>query len=71
MLAKTLNTEYQMRAILLTARELEPYHIYERTKVEFDVASHGGTPEDLANTTAKIYFPFHPTQTGDAANGIV
>lgn len=56
-LAKTLNTEYEQRAILLTARELEPYrNIYERTKAEFNVDSYGGTPEDLARNTAKMYF---------------
>ena len=54
--AKTLNTEYQQRTILLTARELEPYHIYERTKAEFDIDSYGGTPENLARNTAKMYF---------------
>jgi hypothetical protein len=55
-LAKTLNTDHQQRAILLTARELEPYHVYERTKTEFDINGYGGTPEDLARNTAKIYF---------------
>jgi hypothetical protein len=55
-LAKTLNDKYRYRAILLTARELEPYHIYERTKSEFDINSYGGTPEDLAQVTAHIYF---------------
>ena len=54
--AKTLNTEHQLRTILLTARELEPYHIYDRTKAEFDIDSYGGSPEDLAQVTAKIYF---------------
>ena len=39
--AKTLNDEYRTRAILLTARELEPYHIYERTKAEFDIERYG------------------------------
>ncbi|HEY9100216.1 MAG TPA: hypothetical protein VIN38_15215 [Thiobacillus sp.] len=58
-LAKTLNEEYQQRVILLTARELEPYHIYERTKVEFDIDSYSGTPEDLASNTAKMYFVEH------------
>ncbi len=58
-LAKTLNEEYQKRVILLTARELEPYHIYERTKAEFDIDSYGGTPEDLASNTAKMYFVEH------------
>ncbi len=57
--AKTLNKEYQQRVILLTARELEPYHIYERTKAEFDIDSYGGTPEDLASNTAKMYFVGH------------
>lgn len=54
--AKTLNTEYQQRAVLLTARELEPYFIYERTKAEFEIEGSVGTPEDLAHTTAKMYF---------------
>src|ERR1039458_3680127 len=34
-LARTLNDPYRLRAILLTAQELEPYHFYERTKLEF------------------------------------
>ena len=54
--AKTLNTEHQLRTILLTTRELEPYHLYERTKAEFDIDSYGSTPEDMARTTAKMYF---------------
>ena len=74
--ARTLNTEHQLRTILLTARELEPYHIYERTKTEFDIDSYGGNPEDLAGTTAKIYFSNQPTEaqqvsadTSDAQGG--
>ncbi len=59
-LAKTLNDKYRLRAILLTARELEPYHIYERTKSEFDIKGYGGTPEDLALATAQIYFKEQP-----------
>jgi hypothetical protein len=70
-LAKTLNTEYQLRAILLTARELEPYSIYERTKVEFDIDSYAGTPEDLACTTAKIYFATAPIQGEQMGTDIV
>ena len=54
--ARTLNMDHALRAILLTDRELEPYHIYERTKAEFDIDSYGSSPEDLARTTAKIYF---------------
>jgi hypothetical protein len=56
-LAKTLNNRYRRRAILLTARELEPYHFYERTKLEFnDIQEHASRPEDLANNTAMMYF---------------
>jgi hypothetical protein len=68
--AKTLNTEYQQRTILLTARELEPYHIYERTKAEIDIDSYGGTPEDLARTTAKMYFATQPAQGERGSVGI-
>src|SRR5262249_46022100 len=31
-LARTLNSEYSRRVIMLTARELEPYFLFERTK---------------------------------------
>jgi len=56
-LAKTLNDEYRRRAILLTARELEPYYFYKRTKLEFKkIREHAMTPEDLAMATAEIYF---------------
>lgn len=51
-----MNKDYQQRVILLTARELEPYHIYERTKAEFDIDSYGSTPEGLANNTVQMYF---------------
>ena len=52
----SLNGRYQCRVILLTARELEPYFIYGRTKEELGIESHGGSPEDLAHTTSRIYF---------------
>jgi len=68
--AKTLNTEYKQRAILLTARELEPYHVYERAKAEFDINSYGTTPEDLACTTAKMYFEAKVSQSGQEAAGV-
>lgn len=55
--AKTLNTERQQRTILLTARELEPFHIFERTEAEFpNIDIQGSTPEDLARITNAIYF---------------
>lgn len=54
--AGTINDRYHQRAILMTARELEPYTIYEWTKTEFDIKGYGGTPEELAQATAEIYF---------------
>lgn len=55
-LARTLNGPYQRRVILLTARELEPYYVFERLKEEQGVTSYGGSPEELANVTAQLYF---------------
>lgn len=55
--ARTLNGEHQLRVIMLSARELEPYHFLERTKVEFpDIREYAVSPEDLALVTAQIYF---------------
>jgi hypothetical protein len=61
--AKTLNDEYRQRTILLTDRELEPYHIYDRTKLEASIDRYAGTPEDLARITASMYFG-EPTSDG-------
>ena len=55
-LARSLNGPYQRRVIMLTARELEPYHLLERTQKELGVSSHGGSAEELANITTQIYF---------------
>jgi hypothetical protein len=55
-LAKTLNGPFQRRVILLTARELEPYHIYERTQQETDITLHGVSPDELAAVTDQLYF---------------
>lgn len=55
-LARTLNERYRRRVILLTARELEPYFMFERVKKELGLDLHGGTAEELARATAQIYF---------------
>jgi hypothetical protein len=55
-LARTLNTRYEQRAILLSQRELEPYHMYERVNEERGTHYHGGTAKEMARTTAAIYF---------------
>jgi len=54
--AKGINQPYRRRAILLTARELEPWNIYDRTKAEFDIKAYAGSAEDLAQATAAMYF---------------
>jgi hypothetical protein len=54
--AKMLNDKYRRRVILLTARELEPYFIYERARAEVSAERYAGTPEAMAAMTAKIYF---------------
>lgn len=56
-LADTLNEPYRDRVILLTARELEPYLVFERTAKEFNIDRTAVSAEDLAKATRTIYFP--------------
>lgn len=63
-MARTLNKQHQRRVILLTARELEPYHIFERLREEHGIDSYCGSPSELANVTAQLYF------TDPAENGV-
>jgi hypothetical protein len=53
---------------LLTARELEPYQIYERTQKEFGITSFGGSPEELAAVTDHIYFAAQRANGAQAAS---
>lgn len=52
---RQLNNEYRRRVILFTARELEPYHLYERTAKEFNIARHAASFEDMANITEQVF----------------
>lgn len=54
--ARQLNNQYQRRVILFTARELEPYHLYERTAQEYKIAPYAVSFEDMANITDQIFF---------------
>jgi hypothetical protein len=58
--ARTLNGAYQRRVILLTADELEPWHIFDRLPEELKQNARGGTAENLANLTAARPFPEPP-----------
>jgi hypothetical protein len=59
-LAKSLNGKHWRRVILLTDRELEPYHFYDRTRKQFKVAGHGIDAADLVLATESIYFNPQP-----------
>lgn len=59
-LARSLNGEHQLRVILLTDRELEPYHIFERTEKLFQIDRYGSSPEDLARATVTIFLNPQP-----------
>lgn len=48
--------QHRNRVILLSSRELEPYHIYERTSREFQIDARASFLEDLAQATNDIYF---------------
>lgn len=54
--ATKLNEQHHRCAILLTPRELEPYHLYERTAKELEIDSIAVSFEDMARTTHQIYF---------------
>lgn len=47
---------YLNNIILLSARELEPYYLYEQTEKEFEIKPYGHTFEELAMNTVKIFF---------------
>ncbi len=53
---RRLNSEYHRRVILFTARELEPYRLYERTAQEFKIDRHAVSFEDMTNITEKVFF---------------
>ena len=68
-LAKTLNAKpWMRRVIMLTARELEPYYLFERTNAELGLKLRSNTAEDLAKATYEIYFA-GPTATQPTAGG--
>jgi hypothetical protein len=63
-LARAGNEPYRHRVILLTARELEPYHLYERTEKELGIKGHGGSLAEAARVTKEIYFDLLDTRMG-------
>ncbi|CDZ43122.1 Hypothetical protein NGAL_HAMBI1146_58950 [Neorhizobium galegae bv. officinalis] len=55
-LAKSLNTEFLRRVILLTHKELEPYHFYERHRGDNGKELYASSADDLADATHRLYF---------------
>jgi hypothetical protein len=51
---------YLNNIIMLSARELEPYDLYERTEKEFEIKPYAHTFEDLATNTVNIFFEPRP-----------
>jgi len=59
-LARSVNGEHQLRVIMLTERELEPYSIFERTEKLFQIDRYAGSPAALARATARIFLDPQP-----------
>ena len=53
---KLAQVRRRFRVIMLSDRELEPYFVYERTAVEFDIRSTAINLEDLAVATQSVFF---------------
>jgi hypothetical protein len=53
---QAISGKYERRLILFTARELEPYFLYEKTKEEFDIQGYAISLEDMANTTHTVFY---------------
>ncbi|MDM0079230.1 hypothetical protein QTI17_01365 [Variovorax sp. J31P179] len=65
---RPLNGEHQLRVILLTERELEPYYLFERTKKYFKIDEHAIMPEQLARATVSTFFDPQPVDPDPEAN---
>lgn len=54
--ARKLNGEYRERVILLSADELEPYFMYERSEERLQDNAYATSLSDMAAATRKLYF---------------
>jgi hypothetical protein len=66
---RVAESEYGSRVILLSARELEHYFVYERTEKEFEIPPSASSLEDLARATRNIYFNPRPRVRREGAPG--
>jgi hypothetical protein len=59
-LAQTLNQQYRKRVILWSREELEPYHVYERSKDRLGRLQYASTLTDMAVATERLWFQLAP-----------
>src|SRR5271166_2523963 len=59
-------THYANNVIMLSERELEPYHFYQQLEKEFEIQPYVHTFEDLAINTVNIYFEPRPKPVAEA-----
>jgi hypothetical protein len=57
---KAAQALYRRRAILLSKRELEPYHLYEQTAKEFEISPYASSLDQMAQATHNIFFEPRP-----------
>ena len=62
---KTLNDDHRLRTIMLTARDLEPLFVYERTKQEFDINEIAVSFKDMAVVTNQVFIQKKVRQPAD------
>lgn len=53
---RSANSRTHQRTIMLSARELEPYFVYERAEKEFSIHGHVASLEGMVKATNDIYF---------------
>ena len=63
-IARSLNGEHLLRVIMLTERELEPYHLFERTENLFKIDRYSRSPENLTRATVSTFFDPQPATPG-------
>lgn len=63
---KLANKNGRTRAIMLSDRELEPYHLYARTALELEISGGGHSLHDMAITTHEAFFSPRPKKSADS-----
>ena len=64
-LARTLNQQNRKRVILWSRDELEPYHVYERSRARLGQLQYAGSLTDMAVATERLWFQSAASSTAD------